>query len=62
MPAEMGGTKMTDPFTPDLVDFIHETLDEWKLAGLSVAVVDGDDVFAKVCVLPNHLIPFQLGV
>ncbi|KAK7428218.1 hypothetical protein QQZ08_005284 [Neonectria magnoliae] len=43
----MGGTKMTDPFTPNLVDFIHETLDEWKLAGLAVAVVDGDDVFSK---------------
>ncbi|KPM41382.1 hypothetical protein AK830_g5215 [Neonectria ditissima] len=43
----MGGTQMADPFTPDLVDFIHETLDEWKLAGLSVAVVDGDDVFSK---------------
>ncbi|KAF4462974.1 beta-lactamase [Fusarium albosuccineum] len=43
----MGGAKMDDPFTPDLADFILETMDEWKLAGISIAVVDGDDTFTK---------------
>jgi hypothetical protein len=44
----MGGAKMSNPFKPKLVDFIVETRDEWKLAGLSIAVVDGDDTFTKV--------------
>ncbi|KAJ3532067.1 hypothetical protein NM208_g8602 [Fusarium decemcellulare] len=43
----MGGAKMNDPFTPSLTDFILETMDEWHLAGLSIAVVDGDDTFTK---------------
>ncbi|KAJ0127059.1 hypothetical protein HZ326_29837 [Fusarium oxysporum f. sp. albedinis] len=43
----MGGAKMSNPFKPKLVDFIVETRDEWKLAGLSIAVVDGDDTFTK---------------
>ncbi|KAF7556511.1 hypothetical protein G7Z17_g1373 [Cylindrodendrum hubeiense] len=38
---------MTDPFTPDFVKFVNETLDEWKLAGMSIAVIDEDNVFSK---------------
>lgn len=44
----MGAARMTDPFTPDFVKFVQETLDEWKAVGMSIAVVDGDDVFSKV--------------
>ncbi|KAH7131685.1 beta-lactamase/transpeptidase-like protein [Dactylonectria estremocensis] len=43
----MGAARMTDPFTPDFVKFVQETLDEWKAVGMSIAVVDGDDVFSK---------------
>jgi hypothetical protein len=44
----MGGAKINDLFGPKLVDFIVQTRDEWKLAGLSIAVIDGDDTFTKV--------------
>ncbi|KAH7127364.1 beta-lactamase/transpeptidase-like protein [Dactylonectria macrodidyma] len=47
VPTNMGGTKITDPFTPNFVKFVEETLDEWKAVGMSIAVVDGDDVFSK---------------
>jgi hypothetical protein len=42
------GAKMNDPFGPKSVDFIVKTMDEWKIAGLSVAVVDRDNTFTKV--------------
>lgn len=45
----MGGAKMNDPFTPEFAEFAAETMEEWKLPGISIAVVDGDDVFSQVC-------------
>ena len=44
----MGAADVNDPFTPDLGEFNAETTDEWKVAGLSIAVVDGECVFSKV--------------
>lgn len=44
----MGAADVNDPFTPDFKRFVNETIDEWKLAGISIAVVDGDEVFSKV--------------
>ncbi|QKD62565.2 beta-lactamase/transpeptidase-like protein [Fusarium oxysporum Fo47] len=43
----MGGAKMNDPFTPEFAEFAAGTMEEWKLPGMSIAVVDGDDVFSQ---------------
>ncbi|KAK2925651.1 Beta-lactamase/transpeptidase-like [Fusarium oxysporum f. sp. vasinfectum] len=38
---------MNDPFTPEFAEFAAGTMEEWKLPGMSIAVVDGDDVFSQ---------------
>ncbi|KAF9775751.1 hypothetical protein IL306_006125 [Fusarium sp. DS 682] len=43
----MGGAEINDPFTPEFANFVAETMEEWKLPGISVAVVDGNDVFSE---------------
>ncbi|CAF3557854.1 unnamed protein product [Fusarium graminearum] len=43
----MGAADMNDPFTPDFSEFVNKALDKWKLAGISIAVVDGDNVYSK---------------
>ncbi|KAH7234975.1 beta-lactamase/transpeptidase-like protein [Fusarium redolens] len=43
----MGGAEINDPFTPEFAEFVAETMDEWKLLGTSIAVVDGDEVFSQ---------------
>ena len=44
----MGGGDIKDPFTPEFSDFVTKTIDEWKVAGIAIGVIDGDDVFSKV--------------
>lgn len=39
----------TPPFTPDFDKLVADTLDHWHTPGISVAVVDGDKTFSKVC-------------
>ncbi|RFU73766.1 penicillin-binding [Trichoderma arundinaceum] len=36
-----------NPLTSAFADFARETLDEWKVPGVSVAVIDGDEVYAE---------------
>jgi CubicO group peptidase (beta-lactamase class C family) len=36
------------PLTEDFASFVTEILDKWKVPGLSIAVIDGDQVFAEV--------------
>ncbi|RGP76732.1 hypothetical protein FLONG3_5172 [Fusarium longipes] len=43
----MGAADINDPFTPDFSKFVTKALDQWRLAGIAIAVVDGDDVFSK---------------
>jgi CubicO group peptidase (beta-lactamase class C family) len=38
-----------NPLTKEFDNFATETLDSWKVPGLSIAVIDGNEVFAKVC-------------
>ena len=44
----MGGGDIKDPFTPELSEFVNKTIDEWKVAGIAIGVIDGDGVFSKV--------------
>ncbi|KPM42846.1 hypothetical protein AK830_g3696 [Neonectria ditissima] len=41
---EGDGNLLTDEFDK----FARETLEDWKVPGISIAVIDGEDVFAKV--------------
>ncbi|KAK7178458.1 penicillin-binding [Paraphaeosphaeria sporulosa] len=35
------------PLDEEFAAFAHETLKEWKVPGVSIAVIDGDDIFAE---------------
>lgn len=37
-----------NPFTSSFKTYVESLLDEWKVAGMSIGVVDGDDVFTEV--------------
>ncbi|UNI24699.1 hypothetical protein JDV02_010426 [Purpureocillium takamizusanense] len=36
-----------DPFTDEFLAFAEDIMEQWKVLGMSIAVVDGDEVFAK---------------
>ncbi|KAK5995069.1 hypothetical protein PT974_03462 [Cladobotryum mycophilum] len=36
-----------DPFTKEFATFVHQQLDQWKVPGVSIAVIDGDQVYAE---------------
>lgn len=46
-----------NPLTAEFGDFVREQLDKWKVPGIAVAVVDGDEVYAEVRFL-LLLLPF----
>lgn len=47
-----------NPFNEGLADFVGDVMDRWKIAGMSVAVVDGDDVYSQVCTSScNTIVP-----
>lgn len=37
-----------NPLTEELAKFVKEKLDEWKVPGISVGVIDKDQVFTAV--------------
>lgn len=42
-----------NPFTTELDNYINGLLDEWKVAGLAIGVVDGEDSYTKVAISPH---------
>lgn len=38
----------SNPFIPELDALVDETLDHFHVPGLSIAIIDGDETFAKV--------------
>lgn len=36
-------------FTEEFAKFAKETLEEWKVPGVSIAVIDDEDVLTQVC-------------
>lgn len=36
------------PFTPKFSTFVHEVLAEWKVPGISLAVIDGSETYTEV--------------
>jgi CubicO group peptidase (beta-lactamase class C family) len=37
-----------NPFNDDLGNFVDNVMERWKIPGMSVAVIDGDDVYTEV--------------
>lgn len=37
-----------NPFNGNLDKFVNDVMDRWKIAGMSVSVIDGESVYAKV--------------
>ncbi|KAJ4152924.1 hypothetical protein LMH87_009442 [Akanthomyces muscarius] len=46
-PLAIATTSARNPFDDDLRNFIDDLMERWKIPGMSVAVVDGDDVYAE---------------
>lgn len=47
---EAGGQEAPrSPFTAAFKDYAEGIMMDWKVPGVSIAVVDGDEVFAEVC-------------
>ena len=44
---KVGGDK-SSPFTAEFEELVNATLEVWKVPGLSIAVIDGDDVWSEV--------------
>jgi CubicO group peptidase (beta-lactamase class C family) len=45
---EQSSAKSTSPFSDEFAQFAKETLEQWKVPGVSLAVIDGDQVYAEV--------------
>ncbi|KAH9208370.1 putative penicillin-binding protein [Leptodontidium sp. 2 PMI_412] len=45
---ENGGGKQPSPLDAKLAELVKDTLKEWHVPGLSIGVVDGDDMWAEV--------------
>jgi hypothetical protein len=43
--ADAGGK---NPFTKEFGTFVKEILEKWKVPGMSLAVIDGEDIYAEV--------------
>ena len=43
-----GDDSSRNPLTKEFSKFVKETLQEWKIPGVSIGVVDGDQVFTEV--------------
>lgn len=41
------------PFTPQFDKYINDLLDEWKVAGLAIGIVDGKESYTKVSLLDS---------
>ena len=45
----MDAISTTNPFDTEFDELVIDDLANWHVPGLSIAVVSGDQVFAKVC-------------
>lgn len=37
-----------NPLNEEISKFVHESLDVWHVPGMSVGVIDGDDIYTEV--------------
>lgn len=48
-----------NPFNDDLRKLIGNIMERWKIPGMSVAVVDGDNVYTEVSTAPRRVSPLH---
>lgn len=48
IPLSPGHVARKSPLDEDFTSFAKQVLDEWKIPGLSIAVVDDEDVYSAV--------------
>lgn len=46
--SEHGSDASGSPLTSEFGSFVLEQLEKWRVPGVAVAVIDGDDVYAEV--------------
>lgn len=44
------------PFSPAFNELVSQNLDYWHVPGISIAVVNGDETFSKVCFITYQYI------
>lgn len=47
-------TKSVNPLNEEFQKLAHELLEEYHVPGLSIAVIDGDQVYTEVCDQLSH--------
>jgi hypothetical protein len=55
-PAAYAETDGKTPLTKEFGTFVKETLKKWKVPGMSLAVIDGEDIYAEVGAHDNLII------
>ena len=63
-PLTSNDASSANPFTEEFNSYVAELMEEWRVPGLSIAVVDGDKIFSKVNEPWNHALSIteQLGL
>lgn len=52
-------TRAGNPLTEEFAAFVKEKLEKWKVPGMSLAVIDGEDVYAEVRIHNSKV--FRMG-
>ena len=42
------GEESPSPLNPGFDDLVSHTLDKWRIPGLAIAIIDGDETYSKV--------------
>ena len=52
------GSNAYNPLTPEFAEYVADVLEDWKVPGMSIAVLDGDGLYAEVrALLLSHSPP-----
>jgi hypothetical protein len=59
-PAAHANTGGKNPLTKEFATFVKEMMEKWKVPGISLAVIDGEDIYAEVSApnTPNNSTAF----
>jgi hypothetical protein len=55
-PAAHGDTGGENPFKKEFGTFVKEMLETWKVPGMSLAIIDGEHIYAEVTALNNSAV------
>lgn len=57
--ASSAQAEQTNPLTEEFGEFARKTLKEFNVPGVSIVVIDGDNIFAEVRIPPLNLISYN---